>query len=193
MKRVIKQNLVITMLMLTVFIGYANEGNITFKDEITNVNFDYVKNGSVLSIKDENGLILYKETIQKSGNYSKGFDLTELPDGKYFFELDKDVEISVIPFEVSNTKVTFNKEKESIIRKPILVTKKGVVYLSKLSVNNEPMEVTIYHENDKVYAEKLQEDSYSIGRAYDFSTSKKGEYRIVMETEGRQFVKNIKI
>lgn len=181
------------MLMLTAFIGYANEGNITFKDEITNVNFDYVKNGSVLSIKDENGLILYKETIQKSGNYSKGFDLTELPDGKYFFELDKDVEISVIPFEVSNTKVTFNKEKESIIRKPILVTKKGVVYLSKLSVNNEPMEVTIYHENDKVYAEKLQEDSYSIGRAYDFSTSKKGEYRIVMETEGRQFVKNIKI
>ena len=36
-----------------------------------------VKQGNQLTIKDFYGLILYKEQIKDSGNYSKGFDLTD--------------------------------------------------------------------------------------------------------------------
>ena len=43
---------------------------------------------STLSIVDMQGLALYKEAIEQNGFYSKGFDLTTLPKGDYFFELN---------------------------------------------------------------------------------------------------------
>ena len=41
----------------------------------TTFTINNVKQGNQLIIKDFNGLILYKEQIKESGNYSKGFDL----------------------------------------------------------------------------------------------------------------------
>ncbi|KJD31318.1 hypothetical protein PK35_15270, partial [Tamlana nanhaiensis] len=50
-----------------------------------------VKEGDQLTIIDNNGVVLYKEVIEKAGNYQKAFDLTALPDGNYVFELEKDL------------------------------------------------------------------------------------------------------
>ena len=53
----------------------------------TSLTIKNVKEGNLLSIVDDNGIILYKETIEKSGVYTKGFDLTALPDGNYFWAI----------------------------------------------------------------------------------------------------------
>lgn len=193
MKRVIKKNLVVIALVFTTLFSYANEGNIVSKDKVTNLTYDYVKKGSVLSIKDQNGLILFKEIIKEDGSYSKGFDLTSLPDGSYVFELDKEVEISLIPFKVSNNEVIFNKQEQMVINKPIVINKNNMIFLSKLSLEEQPMEVLIYYENgDMVLSEKLV-DTQSISRVYNFNTSSKGEYKFVLKTDGRQFVEYVKI
>ena len=193
MKRVIKKNLIVTALLFATLISNANDGNIIVKDKITNLTYDYVKEGSILSIKDTNGLILYKETIKKNGAYAKGFDLTSLPDGNYVFEMDEEVEISIIPFEVTNNEVSFKKEKQTIINKPIIIDKNMKIFLSKLSLKEQPMKVEIYYENgDKVLSEVLDKRQ-SLSRIYDFRSSVKGEYKIVLDTEGRQFIEYVKI
>ena len=151
-----------------------------------------VKEGNQLFIKDVFGLILYKESIKESGEFVKGFDLTSLPDGKYFFELDKDLEIAIIPFEVKMSTVVFNKELETTIDKPYITKKENRVLISKLSLDKQPLEVKIYYDYnlgsyDLIHSETI-EKSMNIQRAYKLSKNEKGNYKVVLKTEGHTFI-----
>jgi len=195
MKKLIKRSFVIVV-MLATMLSNANEVSSLTKEKIkkvTNITFENVKQGSTLTIKDVNGLILFKELIEKSGEYTKGFDLTALPDGSYFFELEKEMQVKIMPFKVADNEVVFDKNEEYIINKPIVFTKDKLVYISKLTLNKEPLKVDIYFENDDLVFSEVLEGELNLDRIYDFSTSKKGGYKVVLRSEGRSFIKNIKI
>ena len=162
--------------------------------KVTSISFDKVKKGSMLSIKDTKGIVLYKEPIVKSGDYSKGFDLTSLPNGDYYFELDKELEILVIPFNVVSNQVAFKKEGKSRIFKPYIRVKGDKVYVSRTSLDKSPIEYSIYYVDnyDLVLKEKENTDTY-LRKVYDFSKAKKGEYVFVFKYNGRTQSKTVKI
>ena len=161
----------------------------------TTLTLHNVKQGNLLSVKDINGVILYKEYIQESGTYAKGFDLTALPNGAYVFELDKDLEINSIPFTVTSNVVLFDKENDKTIFKPFTRVKNDLVYISQLALNEEPLEIKIYFEgsgeSELIFTEKI-ENTKSIKRVFRLEGLSLGYYKIVFHTEGRQFVKIIK-
>ena len=196
MKRLVKTSLVLVVMFATM-VSYANEFSLLAKErtkDVTNVTFENVKQGSLLVIKNSNQVILYKELIEKSGTYSKGFDLTALPDGDYYFELDKEVQIKIIPFKVSFKEVIFDKDAKTIIFKPVVYVKNNKVYVSKLSFDYEVLEIKIINEgNEFVLSEKIKKRGDRLGKIYNFSTSEKGTYLIVIKSSGRRFEKYIKI
>jgi len=153
----------------------------------TTFTINNVKQGNQLIIKDFNGLILYKEQIKESGNYSKGFDLTSLPDGSYVFELDKDFEIKSFPFTVTAKKVVFN-ENETTIHKPCVSFKNNYIYVSKLALNNEPLDVKIYYQDgtELIYSENIK-DTKVIEKVYKLALNAKGNYKIVLSSNGREY------
>ncbi|QCX37497.1 hypothetical protein FF125_03245 [Aureibaculum algae] len=191
MKQIIKNSLVLVVLFATM-ISYANEIVTNENDETTSVTLNNVTEGSVLSIKDVDGLILYKETIQVSGDYSKKFDLTSLPDGNYIFELDKDFEIKSIPFNVKRNIVDLNIENKSVVFKPAMVFENGMLRIQKTILNSEKeLSIKIYFENgDLVHSENFNNEKL-INKTYDFSKSLKGKYKVLLSTEDRTFSKEI--
>lgn len=199
MKTVIK-HLKKGILMGTMFatlLSFANEPSFcTIKKDAkrTLLTLNNVKQGNLLSIIDDNGIILYKELIEKTGVYIKGFDLTSLPDGEYIFELDKDLEVNTIPFTVTASSVVFNKENGKVTYKPYSTLKNGIVYLTKLALNEEPLKVDIYFStsagSELMYSEKI-ENTKNIQKAYKLKGLGKGKYKFVFKTEGRIFTKNI--
>jgi hypothetical protein len=183
-------------------ISYAT-GSATFEKKVETENstlsIHNVKQGQQLVIKDYNGIVLYKELIEKSGAYTKGFDLTTLPNGEYYFELDKDIEVQVIPFKVYLNKVEFLKDKETKFFKPVIRFKENKVLLSRLSFDNKPLEVKIYYDYDNgfsdyelIHSEKFK-DTKIVERVYALDKTKKGNYRVVVKTEGREFTESITI
>lgn len=198
MKNTKKGILMVTM--LATLLSFANEGSfftITNDAKRTSLTFYNVKEGNLLSIIDDNGIILYKELIQKKGIYTKGFDLTSLPDGSYVFELDKDLEISTIPFSVESSNVVFNKDEEKVIFKPYTRVKDNLVYITKLALNGEPLKVDIYFGNNSsfdyselVFSDKI-ENTKNIQKIYKLSGLDKGKYKIVYHFENREFTKFI--
>ncbi|WP_452230677.1 hypothetical protein [Lacinutrix sp. MEBiC02404] len=193
MKKLIKNTLVLVVLF-TALLANANAPLNNLKDaKRTTLTLKDVKQGDELIIKNAYGIILYKEVIKNSGNYIKGFDLTELPKGDYFFELNKDFTIKIIPFNVSNNSVAFKNDNESTIFKPLVKNKENKVYISKLSLNYQPLKVEVYYEDlesnnyNLIYSETL-ENSNNINRILNLDIEKKGNYRIVTKTEGRTFV-----
>ena len=196
MKKLTKRSLIILGLF-TSLLSFANDGYTTIKEKepkVTNVSFKNVKLGSMLSIKDINGLVIYKESIVKKGAYSKGFDLTALPNGEYYFELDSELKIVIIPFNVVSNQVKFKKEEEFTIFKPNIRVKDDIVYVTRSSDSESVVNYRIYYQknNDLVYSEKL-ENVKNFNKIFDFSTSEKGTYLFVFYTEGRKFSKIFKI
>ena len=190
--------------MVTMFatvLSFANEdSSFTIKNDAdkTSLTLNGVKAGNLLSIKDDNGVTLYKEFIQKNGIYTKGFDLTQLPTGTYLFELDKDVEIDMIPFTVSADGVTFNNENEKVIFKPVTKVVGDLLYVTKLSLDEAPLKIDIYFEQngsiistEPIHSEVIK-NSKVIERVYKLSSTDLGNFEVVCQTEGRTFSKIIK-
>lgn len=188
------KKVILMVAMMATVTGYANEislikyGRNLRSTALTIAN---VKEGNLLSIKDGYGITLYKEIIDQTGIYTKGFDLTDLPNGNYFFELEKDMEIKSIPFTVKSNEVTFNKEKETTIFKPFVREKGDLVYITKLAANKEPLKLSVYGLNDGssrlLYTETI-EGVQSIEKAFKLED---GRYKIVFASNNREFTKYI--
>ena len=196
MKGLIKKSMLVIALAMAIGMSYANEVSHNNNDRnLTRLTFENVKVGEVVQIKDMNGLVLYKEAVEKAGLYSKDFDLTTLPDGDYLFELNKIVEIFEIPFKVSNSEVLFKKELKKSIFKPMVYVKNGKMHITKLALKDEAMEVIIYYENsERVLTDKVTDrKDATLGKVYDFAGSEKGQYIVVVKSEGRRFVNQVNI
>lgn len=161
----------------------------------TSLSLNNVKEGNLLSIKDNNGVVLFKESIKKAGIYTKGFDLTSLPDGLYLFELEKDLEIKTIPFTVKSEEVTFNENAETKVFKPYVKANDDMVYVSMLALNAEPLLVEIYFTESNllnnfelVHSEKISGEKI-IQKAFKLSGINNGSYKVVCYSHGRKFVK----
>lgn len=196
MKNLARKSLVAVGLMMSLS-TLANDNELAIKEKETNVTsirFENVIQGSSLTIKDENGLVLYNESIEQSGDYTKGFDLSSLPNGDYFFELNSELKLVVIPFNVDASEVVLEKGSEESIYKPAVITKEDMVYVSRTAIDETPLSCKIYYADnyDLVHTAKFEEME-EVNKTYDFSTAKKGNYVFVFESKGRKFTKNVKI
>jgi len=200
MKKEVKKGILLVTILGTM-ISYASSYSIESKAEIkrTILSINSVKQGQQLIIKNNSGVVLYKELIEQSGAYNKGFDLTALPNGDYYFELEKDLEIQIIPFKVRLNNVEFLKDKEVKFFKPIVRFKDNKILLSRLSLDHKPLEVKIYYEEfgssssyDLIHSEKF-EGVEIIERVYALDKTKKGAYKVVVKTQGREFTENMTI
>lgn len=200
MKKTIKHTLVV-MAMLGVITSYANlNPTLPLIENVktTILKLTDVRQGQRLLIKSKNGTILYKESIKETGAYTKEFDLTSLPNGNYFFELEKDVYIQIIPFNVSFGTVVFSKENEVRVFKPIVRTQNNKVLVSKLSLKQQPMTLEIYYDNpngpgfESVYSEKIA-NTKVIERIYSLDKNKPGNYKIVTKVDGRVYTQIVTI
>lgn len=197
MKTTIKNSLVV-IAMLGAITGYANLKPVDALNEDikkTIINLNNVKEGQRLLIKSTTGTILYRESIQKTGLYKKAFDLTALPNGAYFFELEKDTEITIIPFIVKASEVIFNKEEKVSIFKPIFRVKENMLFVNKLSLDMKPMKIEIFYDSgdfELIHSEEIS-NTQKIERVYNLLKHVKGNYKIVCKTEGRVFVNYFKV
>lgn len=181
--------------MMAALASFANtKEELTFKDDIkkTALILNNVKSGDLLTIKDYNGLILYKELISTAGVYKKGFDLSALPDGDYFFEVDKFIEIKTIPFTVKSNRTVFHKEKESSVFKPYIKHKDGSVLITKLAPKLEPLKIKIYADYNSEYTlifSDVVENTKTIEKAYKLEKGK--DYKIEISSDSRTYTKFI--
>ncbi len=182
--------------MSATVMGFSNNLNnpiINKEAKKSAITFINVKKGNVLTIKDIYGTKLYKEMIDHSGIYTKGFDLSALPNGDYFFEMNKDLEINTIPFTVFSNDVIFKEENESKIFKPVTRVENDLVFVSKLALDNESLNIRIFYKTENegfelVHSEVIEENK-TINRI--FKLSEKGNYKIVYHSQGREFTENI--
>jgi hypothetical protein len=193
MKTTIKKYLVIVM-MLGTFINYANENNNssnTIDGKRVKVEFKTVKKGHTLSIKDENGVVMYSQEIKRSGTYSQVFDLSKLEKGNYTTELEKDFEIVIKYFSVLGGQISFEDEKT--IFKPVIRIKENLILISKMNFEKEPLKITLYYNDEIILSEKVKDTDDILNRVYRVSKKIKGDYKVVVNSNNRSYMQGFSI
>lgn len=196
MKNLIKKSILLVAIVTTV-VSYASGPSANGrKSDVkkTVILLNNVKPGQQLLIKDYDDTVLYQETIDQAGMYSKVFDLSILPSGNYYFELEKDIEFNIIPFKVTLDKVEIFKEKENNLYKPFVRSKANKIYLSRMSLNLQPLKVKIYYDGlngeELIFSEDIKNNKI-VERIYTLDKYIKGLYKIVVKTDGRTFSYNL--
>lgn len=190
----ISKKIILSAVFCTTLLSNASASNnmLVDKDLVkTALTISNVKAGNLLSIKDVNGITLYKEFIEESGVYRKGFDLTALSNGNYIFEVDKDLEVEMIPFTVSNNKVVFNRDAEVTIYKPFVRQQDDAIYITQFLPDFSKAKIEIYAnyngELELLHADKI-ENSQLIQKAYRLE---KGSYKIILNSDNKEYTKFI--
>ncbi|WP_299782070.1 hypothetical protein [uncultured Formosa sp.] len=197
-----KKVLVFSIYMLALTTGISSFAN-TSSDNIKGkkleivLTLDNVKEGQELSIKDDYGIVLYNTTFETSGIYNNKFDLTALPDGDYSFEHEKGFEVKIMPFKVALGEVTFNKQAEKSIFKPVIKFNENKIYISKLDLNQEKVEVKIYYTTNNANSDLIHSETFSnttdINRIYSLAGKRSGSYKVIINADGRNYVEQFKI
>lgn len=193
-----KKGILFVALCITM-VSFANDNSfydVKFEANKTTLTIAYVKEGSLLSLKDALGHVIASETIKTSGTYTREFNLSFLSDGDYMFEVDKGLELREIPFSVKSGEALFNKNKEKVVYKPFVRVSGNMVFISKLAIDGEPLDIEILYTpknspNSNVVVSERIKNQEKIEKAYQLSGSKNGSYEIILHTAGRRFEKKI--
>jgi hypothetical protein len=186
------KKITLVALMLGTLIGYANEDKNTTDNKAkrtVKVEFKNVKKGQTLAIKNDQGETVYNNEIKNSGRYSRTFDFSALEDGIYSAELNKDFEIIIKQFYVKNGLVTFLNNNNDKVFKPVIRTKDNLLYISKLDFNQESLNVIIYYKDTIIHSETVEGKEH-LKRVYKLSENEVGNYKVIVNTEDRTFVKD---
>ena len=175
---------------------YAN-GTSTSPSEIpgktTRVTFANVDNGAELFIKDSNERTIYSEKITHAGLYAKSFDFSNLPPATYYFEVNSEDSIRIYPFKVSDAQVIMMDGERYSIAKPKIVLSGNKMYLTKDVAGQQSVMIDLFYEGHTLaYTEFLNIEN-ELKRVYDFSTSKRGAYYVVIHTDDRTFRERVNI
>lgn len=188
----LRKNLFVVVLLFGTISMNANTASedLDIKPSVTILRYGDVKEGYEVSIKDNSGIVLYNESIQKDGQYVKGFDLTTLPEGDYSFELDKSFEIQIKPFMVLEGNVKFLNEGNYTIFKPVIRKKDGLVFVSQLTFDAN-VKIEISNRSNTILHSELVDTKLGLRRIFDFSNLPINDYKIVIKTQNRRFVNHI--
>jgi hypothetical protein len=197
MKSLIKKSWVIAMLFTAMVMVASNEDSgvkFTLVDsKLIDLKLQNSDGDILISVKDIDGHVLYSENYEGL-NFSKKYDLATLPNGDYFFEIEGSTKIKLMPFKVSSKKVSFNNEIETVYYKPTVRQDKNLVYVSKVTFNEEAsLAISLYDEKlNELYSEDLS-GTLSLGKILDISKLAKGNYKLVLKSGNKVFTEEIKI
>ncbi|WP_179353460.1 hypothetical protein [Winogradskyella vidalii] len=186
MKALFKNILVLAVVLGGTFTSYADT---TLE---TNTNFNEVSKGDYISVADASGEIIYSGLINFDGNIKNLYDFSQLKDGTYTVEVNKDFEIEINSLEVKKNVVTYTNSRSKTIYKPVFRAKDSRIIISKLGLDINEMTVELYFKNELIHSETVKGQDV-LNRVYKLDPSVRGNYTAIIRSNGRVFVENFKL
>lgn len=188
--KTIKRKVLVAIFIFTTFINFANntEINNTIDAKKVKVVFNDAKKGQELIVKDKNGIVLHTEQVLKEGKLVKFFDFSNLNNGDYTLELEKDFEIIIKYFNVENNIVIFDENSKQVIFKPVVRNEASKILITKINFDKEPLKINIFFNDDVIFSETVEANSTILNRVYKLKKEEKGTYKVIIYNNGRSYM-----
>ncbi|MFD2835184.1 T9SS type A sorting domain-containing protein [Gramella sp. AN32] len=156
------------------------------------VNVQQIEKGAVLILKDEKGLILFKDKFFEEHTYSKTLDFNDLPNGEYVLSLDKKFSVLSTTITKRGEEITVETPEMNILFKPSFkkVGKKIYFFLANPDSKNAVLEI---YDNSGQLVGTAKSDNVVIKKMLDFSQMPKGDYSATVKLDNKVFTEKISI
>ncbi|HTN38012.1 MAG TPA: hypothetical protein VL053_13120 [Arachidicoccus sp.] len=137
-----------------------------------------------ISISDANGNQLYELDGLKAGAF-KNLDFSFVPDGRYFIKIENEKTIETTQVDKSNGEISITQKPELLV-KPIFRRSGDRLNVYFMNPDKSDVQVDVYNENN-VLVNTLQTNDEVIEKAFDFSKSLRGNYKVVLAQQNNIF------
>lgn len=145
-----------------------------------------------IKLRDDKGSVLHSEKVSGREEYLKNFDLSSLKMGTYYFEVENEMSFATIPVELSKVSTYVLNADKVVILKPVIRRNGNFLDILLPSETPATIEVAIYDSNaNRVFREKVKDCSEI--RRYDISRLTEGDYRIKLNTNGKEFIQFVAV
>ena len=130
-----------------------------------------------VTIYDANKQRIFSDIITNTDGFSKPYNFSNLPEGKYTFEIESN--------GVKSTEIVSNLKKESrpAMKAFVIPLKEsGKFQLMVMSNNMSPVTISILDNNNKVLHKESVDSPETFGKVYDLSDVENGEARFVVSS-----------
>lgn len=188
------KKMLVLVILFTMATGYATGNDVHAPNKVTTiVKFSNVKKGHEYTIKNSQGVIIFSDMIEKEGTFAKKFDFTDMEDGFYTFEISKDFEIIITPFEILSHRVKFLDDQMTKKFKPVVRLKNDVLIISQLNlVDDASMKVQLYYEGEVIHNETLK-GGQVLESILKLSKNEKGAYNLIITSGGQNFFQTFEL
>jgi hypothetical protein len=146
---------------------------------------------SVLSIKDQAGRILYKESIKSGNVYAKKYDFSSLPAGVYAVEIAQGQEVTKKTFNLESQTLSFKTDPSVIEVRSVVDVEPNLVKVLVQNQKSTDVQLRLYDGYGKVLHEERVAPNQTIAKGLNLSKVGAGRYSIAVTGENYQYTKNI--
>jgi hypothetical protein len=81
---------------------------------------------------------------------------------------------------------------ENVIFKPVIRHESDKLMISKIIFDKKPLDITLYFKDEIIYSETIKGGPI-VNRIYKLDLKAKGDYKIVIENNGRSYKETFKL
>lgn len=192
MKKISKFGL---MLVVTLFTMNVHAGTIYFsldvkKEQGKKVTFAINKmNKMDLSIYDADEKLIHSENVNSKKDLNRTYDLNALPEGTYFLQAESDSKISRYEISVIGATASLSANAISEVYKPVFEFKKGLVWVKMLNLDQYPVNIKIYDEDDNEVYDSATLTDQNVTKVFDVNNIESEKYTFIMTYKDKTFTK----
>lgn len=151
------------------------------------------KKGNLISVSDASGKVIYSAHTNSNINLKNIFDFSQLKEGRYTVEINKDFEIEINTIEVKNKTAKLLISDSKKVFKPVFRSENAKVLISKIAFDTDTIKVELYYENELILNETVKSNDAIINRIYKLDDTQTGNYKAIIKSNNRVFVERFKI
>ena len=151
-----------------------------------------ITKGDLISVTDNSGKTIYSGRTKYTGDLKSLYNFTNLEDGLYLIEIEKEFEILSKTIEVENHVVTFIESASEIFFKPAIKLERARLLVSQSVFKKETVSIEIYYKDDLILSEVLIANP-ALNRAYKLDENIKGNYTAIIRVNDRTYIEDFEL
>ncbi len=149
-----------------------------------------VKKAIAIRIEDEAGVILWEENLQVTGDVAKKYNLTHLPDGRYYALVSDEIRTITQPLTIRKSRATIIGTERIVNFKPMVFQHEDKLDINWLTAGEE-VSLKLFDQNGNVVMKQIFNEGTTLHKRLSLEQLPAGNYTLKLQTPKANYYREV--